>query len=191
MFSNRPVTIYISAAPELMAEREALAQMIAKLPVTLAWHIVQTPREGELVDREALQLADLFFLIMGSDIRAPIGTEWYLAQQTRRQIFPFLKQGLAHTPAGQVFVRDIRVPWRSFINTSQLSRQAQQLIIEHLLLHAVEYGLTSTEIAELEKRLAAADSPQTEEAKGAGHSAILISRERYMPSEGVVVDEGF
>lgn len=189
MFSNRPVTIYISAAPELMAEREALAQMIAKLPVTLAWHIVQTPREGELVDRQALQIAGLFFLIMGSDIRAPIGTEWYLAQQTRRQTFPFLKQGVSHTPAGQVFVRDVRVPWRSFANTGQLSQQAQQLLIDHLLLHAVEYELTPAEITELEKRLAAG-SPQTEEAKGAGHSAILISRERYMPNEGVILDKG-
>jgi len=190
MLTNRPVTIYISAAPELMAEREALAQMIAKPPVTLAWHIVQTPREGELVDKEALQIADLFFLIMGSDIRAPIGTEWYLAQQTRRQTIPFLKQGVAQTPAGQVFVRDLRVPWRPFANTSQLSRQAQQLLIEHLLLHVVEYALTPTEMAELEKRLATAAPAETEEAKGAGHSAILISRERYMPNEGVIIDKG-
>jgi hypothetical protein len=189
MFANQPVTIYISAAPELMAEREALAQMIAKLPVTLAWHIVQTPREGELVDSAALQIAGLFFLIMGSDIRAPIGTEWHLAQQTRRQTFPFLKQGMPQTPAGQVFVRDIRVPWRPFTNATQLSRQAQQLLIEHLLLHAVEYDLTPTEIAELEKRLATAAPAETEEAKGAGHSAILISRERYMPNEGVIIDE--
>jgi hypothetical protein len=47
MTDNRPVTIYISASPTLMAAREALARMIAELPVTLAWHIVQT--------------ADLFF----------------------------------------------------------------------------------------------------------------------------------
>jgi hypothetical protein len=189
MISNRPVTIYISAAPELMAEREALAQLIARLPVTLAWHIVQTPREGELVDREALQIADLFFLIMGSDIRAPIGTEWYLAQQTRRQIVLFLKQGVAHTPAGQVFARDIRLPWRSFSSTTQLSRQAQQLLIEHLLLHAVDYTLTPAETAELENRLAAG-APQAEEATGAGHSAILISRKRYMPSEGIIIEDG-
>jgi hypothetical protein len=191
MFSNRPVTIYISAAPELMAEREALAQMIAKLPVTLAWHIVQTPREGELVDREALQIASLFFLIMGSDIRAPIGSEWYLAQQTRRQTLPFLKQGVVRTPAGQIFVRDIQIPWLPFASVAQLSRQAQQLLIDHLLLHAVEYALTPAEIAELEKRLTTAIPTEPEAAKGAGHSAILISRERYMPAEGVILDEGF
>jgi len=56
MDANRPVIIYISAAPNLMAEREALARMIAELPVTLAWHIVQTPAEAEPLDLESLVL---------------------------------------------------------------------------------------------------------------------------------------
>src|SRR5262245_32564500 len=123
MISNQPVTIYISAAPELMAEREALAQMIAKLPVTLAWHIVQTPRAGELVNIAALQAADLFFLIMGSDIRAPTGTEWHLAQQAQRQGAAFVKRGVVHTPAGQAFVRQAGVAWQPFTDASNLSQQ--------------------------------------------------------------------
>ncbi len=44
---HRPVVIYISAAADLIAEREALAQMIAALPVTLAWRIIQTPLKAE------------------------------------------------------------------------------------------------------------------------------------------------
>jgi hypothetical protein len=189
MLANRPVTIYISAATELMGEREALAQMIAKLPVTLAWHIVQTPREGELVNTLALGVADLFFLIMGSDIQAPIGSEWHLAQQSRRQVIAFLKQGMAYTPAGQVFVRETRVNWRPFTDAAHLSRQVQALIIEHLLGHAIEYGLTPVEVTGLGKKLAETASTPTEEAKGTGHSAILISRERYTPSEGVIIGE--
>jgi len=65
MTDNRPVTIYVSASPNLMAEREALARMIAELPVTLVWHIVQTPLEAKPIDIKAVQSADLFFLIMG------------------------------------------------------------------------------------------------------------------------------
>jgi len=189
MLANRPVTIYIAAAPELMGEREALAQMIAKLPVTLAWHIVQTPREGELVNTAALGVADLFFLIMGSDIQAPIGSEWHLAQQSHRQVIAFLKQRLAYTPAGQVFVRDTRVTWRPFTDPVHLSWQVQALIIEHLLSRALEYGLTPVEVSDLEKKLAEATSAPTEEAKGTGHSAILISRERYTPHDGVIIGE--
>jgi hypothetical protein len=187
--TNRPVTIYISAAADLMAEREALAQMIAKLPVTLAWHIVQTPQDGELVNTTALQVADLFVLVMGTDIRAPTGTEWHLAQQAQRQGVAFVKQGALYTPAGQVFIRQAGVTWRPFTDTAHLSRQVQQLIVEHLIVHAIDYALTPIEVAELEKTLASAPAPQADEAKGAGHSAILISRERYMPGEGVIIGE--
>lgn len=189
MIGNRPVTIYISAAPDLMAEREALAQMIAKLPVTLAWHIVQTPPDGELVNTAALQVASLFILVMGSDIRAPTGTEWHLAQQAQRQVAAFVKRGVPYTPAGQVFVRQAGGAWRPFSDTAHLSRQVQQLIVEHLLFHAIQYALTPTEIAGLEQTLASGASPQTDDAKGAGHSAILISPERYVPGEGVVIGE--
>ncbi len=52
--NSQSVTIYISAAPDLMAERETLARMIAELPVTLPWHIVQTPTEAEPIDTDAL-----------------------------------------------------------------------------------------------------------------------------------------
>jgi hypothetical protein len=76
MSTDQPTTIYISAASDLMAEREALARMIAALPVTLAWRIVQTPvADVDPLDLEALGSADLYFLVMGSDIRAPVGLE--------------------------------------------------------------------------------------------------------------------
>ena len=68
MNHNQAVTIYISAASDLMAEREALARLIAELPVTLAWRIVQSPVEAEPIDTEALLNADLYFVLMGADI---------------------------------------------------------------------------------------------------------------------------
>src|SRR5262249_52887790 len=94
-----------------------------------------------------------------------------------------------HTPAGQVFVREARVSWRPFTDAAHLSRQVQQLIVEHLLGHVIEYALTPVEVADLEKKLAETTSAPTEEAKRAGHSAILISRERYTPHEGVIIGE--
>lgn len=43
---------------------------------------------------------------------------------------------------------------------------------------------------QLKQRLQA-DRPadQPVEGEGAGHSAVLLSRERYIPSEGVIVDD--
>ena len=84
--ASRPVIVYISAASDLMAEREALARLIAELPVTLSWRIVQTPIRAEIPDLEALPAADLYFLIMGGDIRAPVGLEWLTAERAQRPV---------------------------------------------------------------------------------------------------------
>lgn len=189
MDTNRPVIIYISAAPNLMAEREALAQMVAALPVTLAWQIVQTPAEAEPIDAEALQVADLHFLVMGADIRAPVGLELHTAQRANLPVIAFLKQGVAFTPAGEVFTRQTQLKWRRFANAAHLSQQVQRIIIEHLLHYAIQYTLTPTEVQQLESLLITDTArEQTIEGEGTGHSAVLLSRERYTPSEGIILD---
>lgn len=190
MDTNRPVIIYISAAPNLMAEREALARMIAKLPVTLAWHIVQTPTEAEPIDMGSLLAADLYFLVMGADIRAPVGLELHTAQRANRSVIAFLRQGTAYTPAGEVFVRQARLQWRSFANAAHLSQLVQRLIAEYLIRYAIQYALTPVEVQQLETLLTTnVPKEQAIEGEGAGHSAVLLSRERYTPSEGVIVDD--
>lgn len=185
-----PVTIYISAASDLTAERDALARMIADLPVTLAWRIAQTPGEGESLDREAAQAADLHLLVMGTDIRAPVGLEWALVKRAGRPTVAFLKQDVVRTPAGQVFVNQARLSWRRFTDTADLSRQVQRVLAEHLLRHAVQYALTPVEVEQLEAlRAAEADTEAEKPAGGevADHSAVILSRERFVPSEGVAV----
>jgi hypothetical protein len=115
MDTNHSVIIYISAAPDLMVEREALARMIATLPVTLLWHIIQTPVGGEPLEVAALLAADFHILVMGSDIRAPVGSEWHTIRRYNRPSVAFLKKDVTQTPAGQVFIRQAEVVWRSFI----------------------------------------------------------------------------
>ena len=189
MTANRPVTIYISASPNLMAEREALARMIAELPVTLAWHIVQTPAVAEPLDTDALQHASLYFLIMGADIRAPVGLELQVARQAGRSVVAFLKQGVMHTPAGQVFSRQAQVSWRTYVDPAHLSRQVQQVLAEHLLRQALRFSLTPNEVERIQEVLATAGSAEPAvEGDGAGHSAVLLSRERYEPGEGVIIE---
>jgi hypothetical protein len=187
---NRPVTIYISAASDLMAEREALGRMIAALPVTLAWRIVQTPLGVELLDLEAVRLADLHLLVLGGDIRAPVGLEWHTAHHARRPSLAFLKKGLARTLAGQAFVRDVNVAWQPFTDAADLSRQVERALAEHLIHHAVHYALTPAEVEQLTALhpIETKPTPPTK-SKDAGHSAVILSRERFMPSEGVIVDE--
>ena len=191
MSADHSATVYISAASDLMAEREALARMIAALPVTLIWHIVQTPlTEVDPLDLDALGSADLYFLLMGSDIRAPVGLEWLNARRVRQSAVAYLKQGVLRTPAAQVFIKDAGVVWQPFFDTTDLSRQIQHTLTEHLLRHATQYLLTPDEIAGLEA-LPISDTSADQASRGeeAGHSAVILSRERFEPSEGVVIDE--
>jgi hypothetical protein len=189
--TKQPVIIYISAASDLMAEREALARMIAALPVTLAWHILQTPvSEADSLDLEGLQSASLHFLIMGSDIRAPVGLERHVARRAHRPVVAYLKQSVPRTPAGQVFINDARGTWQTFRDAPDLSGQIQRVLVEYLVRHAAQYALTPEEVAKLEA-LPIPDT-STEQVSGgeeAGHSAVVLSHERFEPSEGIILDE--
>jgi hypothetical protein len=191
MSTKHSVTIYISAASDLMAEREALARMIAALPVTLVWRIMQTPlTEMDPLDLNALSSADLYFLLMGSDIRAPVGLEWLTARRVRRSAVLFLKRGIPRTPAAQVFIKDVGDIWQSFQDAADLSRRIQHMLSEHLLRHAVRFLLTPEEIVGLEV-LSTSDATLDQAGRGeeAGHSAVILSRDRFEPSEGVVLGE--
>jgi hypothetical protein len=191
MPGNRPVIIYISAASDLMVERETLARMIARLPVTLAWQIVQSPLEGEMLDLDALQGADLHLLLMGMDIRAPIGLEWRMAVYAGRQTIAFLKTNVARTMAGQSFVRETGVGWKPFSGPADLNRQAQQALIDHLLTYDSHYALTPVEVEQLQTLKAEEASPTQTDPAGleAGRSAVILSRERYEPSEGILIGD--
>ena len=189
MHGNRPVTIYISAASDLMAEREVLARMIAGLPVTLAWRVMQTPvSEADSLDLEALQSADLYFLVMGSDIRAPVGLEWRTARRSGRPVAAFLKRGAARTPAGLVFIKDVGVDWQPFKDAEDLRRRVQRVVVEHLVRYAVLYGLAPDEVAQLEALPSDSASDASSQGSETGRSAVILSRERYEPSDGVIVD---
>ena len=189
---NQAVIIYISAAGDLMVERETLARMIAQLPVTLAWRIVQSPLEAEPVDLAALQTAALHFLLMGEDIRAPVGLEWQMAQYAGRNSQAYLKKGPARTPAGHSFIKEARANWRLFKDAAQLSRQVQQTVIDHLLTYQRHYALTPLEVENLETLQAEATTEQERSSDArqvdAGHSAVVLSRERYEPSEGILIE---
>ena len=191
MPNNRPVIIYISAASDLMVERETLARMIARLPVTLAWQIVQSPLEGEMLDLEALQAADLHLLLIGMDIRAPIGLEWHMAAYAGRQTVAFLKTDVARTLAGQSFVRETGIYWTPFKDPADLIRQAQQVLIDHLLKYDAPYALTPVEVEQLQALKAEDRTPVQTDSAGsdAGRSAVILSRERYEPSEGILIGD--
>jgi len=185
--------LYISAASDLRVEREILGRAVTEVPVSLAWRVVHSPGGDEPVDVDAVSRADVHLLLLGSDIRAPIGLEWRLALRAGRQPVPLLKQDVLRTPAGQSFLRFVqdRATWRAFRDLAELRRQFLGLLAGHLVERAIHYRLSPVEFLRLEEwrnEIEPAPSLAEEGGRGAGESGVILSPERFVPSEGVLID---
>lgn len=188
------IRLYISAAPHLHLEREVLSRATTEVPTTLAWRIVQTPSGGEAADLEAAAQADLHILILSDDIQAPLGAEWLAARRAGRSQALFLRKNVPRTPAGTAFVREMeqRAVWRLYQDAADLRRQVLELLVEHILSSATYYELSATEaerLSEWQAQLRAANRQAVDPTLGgAGASSVVLSVERYVPSEGRLVE---
>jgi hypothetical protein len=187
------ILLYISAAPNLTLEREVLGRATIEIPTTLGWRVRQTPGADERLDLQAVARADVHLLIMGGDIRAPVGAEWLAAQQAGRTPALFLKQDINRTPAGTIFVRDLEryAAWRPYDDASDLRRQALLLLTDHILERADYYDIRPDEFRKLRawrKQVETAEKQSPDQTEGgAGASSVILSPERFVPFEGKLV----
>ena len=184
--------LYISAASDLVQERESLSHAVAEIPVTLGWRVIQSPAHGEAVDIDAVAQADFHILLLGSDIRAPVGLEWRLARRANRLPVTFLKQEVVRTMAALDYIRYLeeQTTWRKYKDIIDLHRQALHLLAEHILTQAVYYALKPAESEKLTAWVKTLDTPKNETPVlhgGIGESSVVLSPERYIPSEGVLI----
>jgi hypothetical protein len=186
--------VYISAAADLNPERSLLGRLIAEIPVTLGWRIFQTPLHGEPVDAGAVQAANVHLLLLGGDIRAPVGFEWHLARRSHRMPYLFLKQDVPRTPAANDFIRAIgeQVTWRPFQGNPDLRHKVELLLGEHLLSHAKLYSIAGQEAERLKswfKGLESRPEQAIDDVRGStGEGGVIISPERFVPKEGVLLN---
>ena len=187
--------LYVSAAPDLRLEREILGRAVAEIPVTLGWRIVQSSHRDEPVDLEAVSSADAHLMLLGSDIRAPVGLEWVAAWRAGRPPVPLLKQGVLRTPAAQSFVRFVeeRAAWRPFDDGVDLRLKALRLLADQILDRAAYYALSPVEMARLgswRSQLEVEGPAMGYELRGGtGESGVVLSPERYVPSGGILVQQ--
>jgi hypothetical protein len=184
--------LYISAALDLEKERESLSRTVAEIPVTLGWRIIQSPFHGEPLNTDAIAQADVHILLLGSDIRAPIGLEWHLARRARRLPAVFLKQGVVRTMAALDFIRYLeeQTTWRKYLDIADLRLQSLRFLTDHILTQADYYAIQSDELKKLTSWRKELNTPeQTPPALhgGIGESSVVLSPERYIPSEGVLI----
>lgn len=187
------VLLYISAATDLEGERDVLGRAVAEIPVDLGWRVAQSPRKSDPLDLDAVARADVHFLLLGGDIRAPIGLEWLTAQRAGRRPTLFLKQDVQRTSAALNFVRFVesQASWRLFKDGAELRHSVLEILADHILERAMAYSLTPLEVerlqswrSELRQDTAAVDE---EIRGGAGDSGLILSQDRFVPSEGVVI----
>ncbi len=186
--------LYISAAGDLRAEREILGRAVAEIPVTLGWRTVLTPERDEPADLQAAARADVHLLLIGTDIRAPIGQEWLAARRGGKRPYLFMKEKISRTSAADDFIRYLsnQAAWQPFNDRDDLRWQVDKLLGEFILEKAVYFALRPEEYERLQAWRKELDehkpAPLEEQRGGAGQGAVILSPERYVPSEGVLIE---
>lgn len=194
------ILIYISAASDLKDEREALGRLISETPTSLGWRVAQTPLDGGEPDLDAVAAADIHILLLGSDVRAPVGLEWQVARRAGHAPALFSKRDVLRTQAGEAFARELsrHAEWRAFANLFDLRRQVSALLVDHIVESAARYAVLPDEIARLrawQKAQARAkpDAARTADEQagrgrgGAGAGGVILSAERFTPSQGRLI----
>ena len=134
--------LFVSATNDLEASRAVIGRAVADLPVQIGVEIRRTPAQGAAYDDifELIANVDRAYFLLGRDITAPAGTEWYLGWKLERSILP-MAAVVRRTPAAQEFVRNFPGEWTRFRSHAELARMIT-LDLVRLLNHPTNrYGL--------------------------------------------------
>jgi len=187
--------VYISAATDLAAEREVLGRALAEIPCDVAFRVVQSPDGNGIVDEQAIATADVHVLVLGGDIRAPVGLEWQLAHRASRRPEPLLRQDTLRTLAGQNFVRLVAKvqPWQPFRGVAELRATVLDKVAGRILARPSRYGLTAAEIELLHawRKGLRIDTSEVDASTrgGAGDSSRLLSRRQIATEGGILLEK--
>ena len=186
-----PFRLYISVGRDLTEERELLGRSLTEIPVDIGWRINYSPTGNGLLKPELIGSVDLHLILLGGDIRAPVGQEYYLAKRSGRPLTALLKTGVNRTLAATDFVRFLRrrYHWQPFSDIQQLRLIFLNTILSILMKMEADLRLSKFEIEQLLSWRTELNQPSKEiggEIRGgAGESSVILSVERFYPSEGI------
>jgi hypothetical protein len=177
----RPIHLFISSSPDLAAEREALGQAVAELPISVGFEIMHT-RPGETADigetLSFIERCDLYAIVLGADFAAPMGIEWQRAQDALKPTLAYAKREM-HSPSAQKLLRETNVAWTPFESPQELKAHATQSLAQLLLDHGETFGLYVDDIDGLLAVLGKEDkgpSDEPDRREGAGRGGIILGR---------------
>jgi len=179
---ERPIRVFVSATPDLEPEREVIGEALARFLVPVPWDIGRTARPGEQTPASLNEVrsSDLFLILLGADASAPVGAELLAAQRAGIPMLALVKEG-PHTPAGRFFRYNSVDHWEQFSGPQTLRRLVSRWLAERTLDRAVEFGLTTEEIAslvEFVRQEPGAEAPAVTgkgEPQGAQEGAFIVS----------------
>lgn len=189
------VLFYISAASDLRNERDLISQVITEIPVTLGWNIHLSPLRDKPIENKSIEEADIHLLVLGEDIRAPIGLEWFIAKQSGRAPTLIYKDGISRTPAAIDFYRTLSRShtFQPYNNLDYLRHISLKSICRFLLSHSGYFALDKSEVEELSSYtndLVDSAPKQIEDIHGGtGENSVILSPERFVPSTGVLIEQ--
>jgi len=186
--------LYVSAAKDLVPERDLVGRCVTEIPVSLGWKISFSPLKEKQIDTNMIRQADIHILMLGQDIRAPIGYEWVLSRRVNRNPILFLKKKVPRTPAARDFIRTLKdfSIWHKYEDHTDLRHQILVMISKYILTNANIFALRSLEheiLTDWTKELEDGAPEQIDETQGgAGESSVIISAERFVPKDGVLIN---
>jgi hypothetical protein len=198
-----PIHLYVSSSSELAAEREAVGQIVAALPVTLGWQISHTPLSlSSAQDASALpgntelgmriEECDLYALILGQDFTAPMGFEVRSALARGQRpggghLMGAYRKECTHSPSARDAVRTLEVSWKPYSNLAAFGAAFKRDLVRILLDVGPSLGLVLVDMALLLK----SQQTEGEESDGtdkvaedhAGHGGRILGREVWHTGE--------
>ena len=186
--------LFVSATNDLEAERAVIGRAVAQLPVQIGIEIRRTPVRGADYEtiHELIANCDRVYFLMGQDITAPAGAEWFLAWKLERSILS-LRRVSMRTPAAQDFLNLVSVRWTPFQTSDELKRLVTLDLIRILQHPKNRYGLSVTELELLhahgQRINETSGTGRPVEPGGAEGGGVLLDFGHREPMSGVALDE--
>jgi hypothetical protein len=185
--------LFVSATHDLENERAIIGRAVAQLPVQIGIEIRRTPARGAAYEEifELISNVDRVYFLMGEDITAPSGAEWFSAWRLERDILALRRLG-PRTPAAQDFMRLYPGKWGAFTTPEELARIVTLDLIRILHHPTNRYGLSVTELELLNQhaqRFNGLGRGGLSEPGGAEGGGVLLDFGHREPVQGVALDE--
>jgi hypothetical protein len=182
MKMSRSIRLFVSSSPDLAAEREALGQAVAGLPISVGWKIRHTPRPNEEVGEALAFIADcdLGLVMLGTDFAAPMGLEWQEIHSRGKPLLAYRKRTL-YSPSAERLLRRSTVAWVPFDTPQELKTHLTPTLARMALDRGEEFGLHVDDVQSLLALLEASKEDDTadepDRRRGAGRSGVILGRD--------------